>query len=141
MNTSSAKNKPFSRVAPGLADNMRALRKQKGWSQAGLAKRISVHLTHISRVETGKYTPSLEFVVKVARAFGVNVDNLLKPQEEGAQKVSIEDKELAERLTLLETLDEDEREALIKVIDSMLTKHRMRQLLESSINQSKQQSG
>ena len=119
-------------IAPGLADNLRALRKAKGWSQGDLAQHTGTHLTHVSRVETGKYTPSLEFVVKVASALGVTVDALLKPQEDLTQEVRIEDKALAERLRLLEALDPDERDALIKVIDSMLTKHRMRQLLEGA---------
>lgn len=118
-------------LAPGLAANMRALRKAKGWSQSELAERIGVHLTHVSRVETGKYVPALDFVVRAAHAFGVGVDALLAAPDSGLQEVRVEDKDLAERLHLLEALDADERQALIKVIDSMLTKHRMRQLLEA----------
>jgi transcriptional regulator with XRE-family HTH domain len=116
----------------GLAGNIRQLRKARGWSQSDLAERIGVHLTHVSRVETGKYIPSLDFVVRAAQAFGIAVDALLFKREDNARDVRIEDKNLAERLRLLESLDKDERDALIKVIDSMLTKHRMRELLEQS---------
>jgi|GEM_PF-858299 len=120
-------------VSSNLARNMKALRKAHGWSQSDLAERTGAHLTHVNRVETGKYNPSVDFVVKVAAAFGVSVDALLNAQEEdGLQEVRIEDKDLAERLRLLESLDKEERDALIKVMDSMLTKQRMRQLLSES---------
>lgn len=124
------KKEDASPVLSALAINLRALRKAKGWSQADLASRIGVHLTHVSRVELKMYLPSVDFVVKAADAFGVSVDGLLKSQEDGLQEVKIEDLELGERLRLLEKLEKPERDALITVIDSMLTKHRIRQFLE-----------
>lgn len=131
MATRRAESGEEAQVAPGLAANMRALRKAAGWSQSDLAERIGVHLTHVSRVETGKYTPGLDFVVKAAKAFGVSVDQLVSEDDDGLSEVRIEDKDLAERLALLESLDAEERDALIKVIDSMLTKQRMRQVLDA----------
>ncbi len=113
-----------------LALNLRQLRTDKGWSQAELAKRIGAHLTHVSRVETGKYIPSLDFVIAAARAFGVAVDVLVAEQPDGLQEVRLEDKELSERLRLLEELDERDREALMTVMDAVLTKQRMKRVLE-----------
>jgi transcriptional regulator with XRE-family HTH domain len=117
-------------VLPALARNMRELRKAKGWSQSELAERIGAHLTHVSRVETGKYTPGLDFVIKAAQALGTSVDALLFEGKDLASEIRIEDKDLAERLRLMEKLEDHERDAVITVIDSMLTKQRMRQLLE-----------
>ncbi len=116
-------------VAPGLGGKIRELRKGQGWSQSELAEQLGFHLTYVNRVETGKQAPSLEFIVKAGRTFGVSIDQLLADQAEGLQEVRLEDKELAERLRLLETLDDREREAVLTVIDSMLTKHRIRSLL------------
>jgi transcriptional regulator with XRE-family HTH domain len=70
-----------------LAQNLRRLRTERGWSQGELAERIGVHLTHVSRVETGKYTPGLDFVVKAAGAFGVTVDDLVTEHPEGLEEV------------------------------------------------------
>jgi DNA-binding XRE family transcriptional regulator len=80
-------------------------------------------------VETGKYSPSVDFVIELARVFGVSVDAILGEHEDGIQEVRIENKDLVERLRLLESLDEDERQALIKVMDSMLTKKKVIELL------------
>jgi len=115
-----------------LAQNLRHLRTERGWSQAELAEQIGAHLTHVSRVETGKYTPGLEFVVKAARAFGITVDELMAEHPEGLEEIHLEDKELTERLRLLEDLDERDREALFTVMDAVLTKQRMKKVLEAA---------
>jgi transcriptional regulator with XRE-family HTH domain len=115
-----------------LAQNLRRLRTERGWSQGELAERIGVHLTHVSRVETGKYTPGLDFVVKAAGAFGVTVDDLVTEHPEGLEEVRLEDRELTERIRLLEDLDERDREALFTVMDAVLTKQRMKKVLESA---------
>ena len=130
MKNAASKKPSGTAVLPTLARNMRELRKTKGWSQGELAERIGAHLTHVSRVETGKYTPGLDFVVKAAGALGVSLDALLSERSDLAREVRIEDKDLAERLRLIETLDKREREAVITVIDAMLTKQRVRRLLD-----------
>lgn len=48
--------------------------------------------------------------------------------------VEIQNHELNEQLTLISQLDEDEKNALIKIINSMLTKKRMKDLLDGKIN-------
>jgi len=113
-----------------LAANLKKARKAKGLSQQNLAERIGAHLTHVNRVEMGKCSPSIDFVAKVANALGVSVDSLIAEDGEGIKDVHIEDKDLAERLRLLETLEKHERDALITVMDGLLTKHRMRKFLE-----------
>jgi len=62
----------------------------------------------------------------------VSIDALLSDSGEGIEDVHIEDKDLAERLRLLETLERHERDALITVMDGLLTKHRMRKFLAES---------
>jgi transcriptional regulator with XRE-family HTH domain len=113
-----------------LALNLRKLRTARGWSQGELADRIGAHITHISRVETGKYNPGLEFVINAARAFGITVDELVSETTDGFREVKLENKELSERLRLLDTLDERDRDALLTVMDAVLAKQRMRRFLE-----------
>ena len=49
-----------------LHDNIKRLRKQKGWSQTELAKKIGSHLSHVNRTKIGKYKPSVDVLVKLA---------------------------------------------------------------------------
>lgn len=113
-----------------LASNLKKARKAKGWSQQDLADRTEANLTHVNRVETGKYLPSIGFVAKAAKALGVTIDSLVSETGEGMEDVHVEDKDLAERLRLLETLEKPERDALITVMDGFLTKHRLRRFLD-----------
>jgi len=46
-------------------------------SQAGLAERIDMSATYISRIETAKKQASLEVLVRIANVLGVTVDYLL----------------------------------------------------------------
>ena len=42
-------------------------------TQAELARRVGTQKSNISRLESGNYNPSLDFLVKVARSLGKNV--------------------------------------------------------------------
>jgi transcriptional regulator with XRE-family HTH domain len=113
----------------GLADNLKRLRKNQGWSQAQLAKQIGSHLSHISRIETGKYNPSLDVVQRLATVFEVSIDYLVSDTEEDFKEVRIVDKSLLERVKLIDSLDKEDKTALIRVIDSMLTKKKILHLI------------
>lgn len=112
-----------------LADNLKRLRKKRGWSQTQLAEQIGSHLSHINRIETGKYNPSLDVVQKLAAAFDVTIDYLVSDTDEDFKEVRIEDKNLMERIKLIDSLEEDDKTALIRVIDSMLTKKKILNLI------------
>lgn len=108
-----------------LAENIRRVRKKKGWSQKELGEMIGSHLSHINRIETGKYKPSLDVLKKIADALEVTLDYLVSDKEEDLQEVKIEDKNMAERIKLLNTLEPEDRKAVIRVIDAMLTKKKI----------------
>lgn len=47
-----------------IGEKIKNLRKNNKWSQAELAGRVDVHVTHISRLETQRYAPLLELFKK-----------------------------------------------------------------------------
>lgn len=65
-----------------LGGKVKILRKAQGWSQQELADRVDVHVTHISRIESDQYTPSLELLKRLARTFQVTTDYLLYDQDD-----------------------------------------------------------
>ena len=113
----------------GLADNLKRLRKKQGWSQTQLAKQIGSHLSHVNRIETGKYNPSLDVVQKLASVFDVSIDYLVSDTQEDFKEVRIEDKSLLQKIKLIDSLDKEDKTALIRVIDSMLTKKKILHLI------------
>ena len=119
----------------GLPDNIKRLRKKKGWSQTTLAEKIGTHLSHINRIETGKYNPSLDVLMKLSEVFGASLDTLVSETMENFKEIKIEDKNLAQRIKLIDSLDPEDRHALIRVIDSMLTKKKILHLISNTDNE------
>jgi transcriptional regulator with XRE-family HTH domain len=115
-----------------IARNLKRLRKERGYTQGELAKKINAHMGHISRIETGKYNPSVDILIKLAEALEVTLDSMVGQNPDATnEEIKIEDQILSEKIKLLNTLDEEERFVVIKVIDAMLTKKRVLSALQT----------
>ncbi|MDO4575004.1 MAG: helix-turn-helix domain-containing protein [Planctomycetia bacterium] len=53
-----------------LIEQILELRQKEGLTQAQLAERIGIQQSHLSRLESGNYNPSLAFLKKVAKGMG-----------------------------------------------------------------------
>lgn len=60
-----------------VGDNIRRIRKEKGWTQAELAKVLNVSQQMIGQFENNKNPPKLETVEKIASALGVTPFDLM----------------------------------------------------------------
>jgi transcriptional regulator with XRE-family HTH domain len=58
--------------------NVQRLRRDKEMSQEELAARAEMHQTYLSGVERGVRNPSLLVLGRIAKALGVDVEDLLK---------------------------------------------------------------
>lgn len=56
-------------------------RKMHGMTQAELAKRTGIPRSNITRFESGSYNPSLELLVRIAAALGMNLQVQLTAKE------------------------------------------------------------
>ena len=61
-----------------LGEAIRAERKKASFSQEKLAERADLSTVFISRIERAKESPSLDSLVKIARALGVRVRDLVE---------------------------------------------------------------
>ena len=61
-----------------FGDAIRAYRKQAGLTQERLAARAGLHHNFIGEVERGNMECSLTSIVKIARALGVHVRDLVR---------------------------------------------------------------
>ena len=65
--------------APPIHNAIRAFRKRHGdMTQEALARACGVTRQTIIALEAGKYTPSLELAFRIARAFGVGVEEVFQ---------------------------------------------------------------
>jgi putative transcriptional regulator len=61
-----------------MKNRLRALRAERGWSQAELAERLDVSRQSVNAIETGKYDPSLPLAFKIARLFGHPIETIFE---------------------------------------------------------------
>ncbi len=57
-----------------MKNRLKALRAERGWSQAELAERLDVSRQSVNAIETDKYDPSLPLAFKIARLFGQSIE-------------------------------------------------------------------
>ena len=64
-----------------MNNRLRELRDVKGWSQGELAERLDVSRQTVNALETGKYDPSLPLAFRIARLFGLRIEDVFLPDE------------------------------------------------------------
>ena len=114
-------------------EKIKALRKKAGMSQKELTDRLNFHVTHLSKIENGHLLPSIDVIRKLTQIFNVTADQLISEGDEEVN-VSVQDKAFNEQLALINQLDKEEKNALLKIIESMLTKKRMKDLIDGKLN-------
>ena len=61
-------------IRADFARQIRAIRQSQHLTQQVLADRVGTKKSNISRLESGRYNPSLDFLVKVAGCLGKTVE-------------------------------------------------------------------
>jgi putative transcriptional regulator len=64
-----------------MRNRLRVLRAERDWSQARLADELGVSRQTINAIENGKYDPSLPLAFKMARLFGIPIEEIFEPEE------------------------------------------------------------
>jgi transcriptional regulator with XRE-family HTH domain len=113
--------------SPFIAERLKTLRTEAGWSQTELAERIGSDGRQVSRYENGRITPSLEALVRIAETFNVSVDYLVVPDAPRRPLHSPENL-LGDKLADLATLEPDDQAAMLKVLDALVMKHKLQAL-------------
>lgn len=62
-----------------MNNRLRELRDAQGWSQGELAERLEVSRQTVNALETGKYDPSLPLAFRIARLFGLRIEDVFLP--------------------------------------------------------------
>lgn len=57
-----------------IAFQLRQVRKEQGMTQERLAEKVGTRKSNISRLESGRYNPSLDFLEKVAGGLGREIE-------------------------------------------------------------------
>jgi transcriptional regulator with XRE-family HTH domain len=105
------------------------LRKQRGWSQPALGKRVGTSGAIIGRYERSEITPSIEVARKLADAFGVTLDYLVDNKE---LPNILQNQTMLARWREIDSLEAGEQERILSVVDSLVRDAKARQAYRMS---------
>jgi putative transcriptional regulator len=62
-----------------MENRLKQLRGERAWSQGELAARLEISRQSVNAIETGRYDPSLPLAFRIARLFGLTVEEVFFP--------------------------------------------------------------
>jgi putative transcriptional regulator len=71
-----------------MKNRLKVLRAERDWSQGDLAQRLEVSRQSVNAIETGKFDPSLPLAFRLARLFGLRIEEIFEDSETASQQVS-----------------------------------------------------
>merc|ERR1711974_315896 len=113
-----------------IGENIKRIREQKGMLQKEVATAVNVHPSNYSKIEKGERLPSIDVADKLAKLFDMTIDQIIHLGNGLPQEITIEDKTTTEQLKMLQQLDEEDRKALFRIIDTMVTKKKFKDFLK-----------
>ena len=112
-----------------ISENIKRLRKLKQLSQKQVSMDIGIPQGQYSLVENGKVMPTIPPLEKIADVFEVSITEFFTSNsEEDAVNLPLLDK-----IKIIDTLDADEKEALLKLIDMAVSKKKLKDNLSNLI--------
>jgi transcriptional regulator with XRE-family HTH domain len=106
-----------------ISTNIKRLRKVKNLSQKQVALSIDIAQAQYSVIESGKIVPTLVTLEKIAKVFDVDLSQLVKKPTISDDEINIS---ILDKVKFIDTLDKDEKNALLKMIDIAIAKKKMK---------------
>lgn len=99
-------------------ERLAALRKKKGLTQKALAEAVGIHLTQLSRYESGSSQPTLEVIRKLAVALSVSADELIFDEKERGPG-----DDLRLQFEAVSKFSAEEKRVIKSVLEGLILKH------------------
>lgn len=116
-----------------IGSTVKKIRKEKGLTQLQIADLINMHRSNYSKVESEERELSLEAVNKIAKYFGMTIDELVNFDGDMPTEITVQDKNLTEQIRLIQELEEEEKTMVFKMIDTFLTQKRFKEFFQKNI--------
>lgn len=116
-----------------IGKNIKKIREQKGLMQKEVATAAGIHASNYSKIEKGEREPSIDALDKISVLFGMTVDQVIHFEGKIPKEVKIKDKTVTEKLQLIEQLEEEDKQALYRIIDGMLTKNKFKDFFQKNV--------
>ena len=121
-----------------VGEKIKNIRKGKGLQQKAVAFEVGLDQSNYNKIENGRREPSVEVLQKLSVFFTVTVDELLNPEDNNKPfPVTVEGKTASEKIRLIEQLEDDDKNVIYKMLDTMLTKKKFQDFFQQNIQPAK----
>jgi len=112
-----------------ISKNIKRLRELKNLSQKEVSAKSGVPQGQYSRIENGHVEPSVSTLEKLAGVFEVSISEFFKTTDAN-EEVNLP---LLEKIKLIDSLGNEEKQALFKMIDLAISNKRLKENLQNLI--------
>ncbi|MFV0515425.1 MAG: helix-turn-helix domain-containing protein [Jhaorihella sp.] len=116
-----------------IAQNIKKIREEKGLLQKQVASYIEVDKSTYSKIEKGLRDVTVIELYKMAQLFNMTVDQIIELEDGVPKAVVLEDKTEDERFKLINQLDEEDKNTVLKIIDKMLTNKKFKDFFDKNL--------
>jgi len=113
-----------------LGEQVKRIRTAKGLSKKEVLNISGLDKAQFSRIETGKTEPSLSTLEKIAKALGISISELFATTDE-IKEVNSHDKTVMEKVSLIESLNDDEKNTIYSMLDAFVGKRELKDALSN----------
>ena len=116
-----------------IASNIKRLREQKGLLQKEVAAEMDLGVSHYSKIENGQREASVSLLDKLAKFYGITIDDIVHMGDEVPTDIVLEDKTTSEQMRLISELDEKDKSIVFGMIETMLTKKKFKDFFNKNV--------
>jgi len=100
-----------------------------------MADLIHTHRSGYSKMENNQQDVPVDFLIIISKNFGMSVDDVIYFDEKNGipKEVSLNDKVAAEQLQLINELEDEEKNILLKLIETFVSKKRFKDYIQKNI--------
>lgn len=119
-----------------IGDNIKRIRTAKNLSQKEVLTTANLDAAQYSRIENGKTDPSVSTLEKIAKALGVSLADLFSTDKD-LKDISSFDRSIMEKVTLVESLNKDEKQTIYTMLDAFVSKRKLKDALKNVLIETK----
>lgn len=120
-------------VIMNIAENIKKIREEKGLLQKQVATHIDVSKSTYSKIEKSLRDVTVIELHKIAELFNITVDQIINYDDGLPKEIILEEKNEDERFKLINNLDEEDKNTILKIIDKMLTTKKFKEFFDKNI--------
>lgn len=110
-----------------LGERLKQLRSEKNWSQDEFAHHAKIDGRQVSRYENDRVMPSVDVIIKMAKAYDISIDFLLL-DDAPRRPLDPHRSRLAEKVMELNNMSEEDERSLLHLLEAIEAKNKLKEI-------------